>query len=114
MKIAYKNEIKQRKNSDICKVTEYPTFDSDLDFAIVTVSGRYPDNNKRAVNLVCKEIVYVQNGSGKLCVNDKEYSLNAGDLVLVEAGEKFYWDGHMTLHISCHPTFTVEQHQLVN
>lgn len=113
MKISYRNQTVERKNSDVCVVTEYPIIDKDLDFAIVNVSGRYP-NCKHAMNKKCKEIVYVQNGTGKVVVNDTEYLLNVGDVVLIEAGEKFYWEGNLTLCISCNPAFNIEQHQIVD
>ncbi len=87
--------------------------DQELDFAIVTLSGRYPEG-RYAINTKCKEIVYIQEGAGKVDVNGEQHSLTAGDLVLIEAGEKFYWEGHMTLFISCHPAFTIDQHQLTD
>jgi len=113
MKISYKNQTIERKNSDVCVVTEYPMMDKDFDFAVVNVSGRYP-NRKYAMNTKCKEIVYVQNGTGKVVVNTTEYLLNVGDVVLIEAGEKFYWEGNLALCISCNPAFNIEQHQVVD
>ena len=113
MKISYKNQSYERKNREICVVTEYPRIDNDLDFAIVNISGRYPDN-KHAMNSECNEIVYVQNGAGKVVINNIEYLLNMGDVVLVEAGEKFYWEGTMTLCISCTQAFDIKQHQIVD
>ena len=56
------------------------------------------------------QIVFVHEGSGKIVVDGKEYLLNAGDVILIDKNEKFYWDGKMTLHISCTPAFTPEQH----
>ena len=112
MKIAYLHETIVRKNSDDCIVTEYPKLDEAMDFAIVKVSARYPEFN-RAVNLECNEIVFVKSGQGKVVVEEKEYLLNAGDIVLIEAGEKFYWDGKMELCISCRPSFKKEQHRYV-
>lgn len=45
----------------------------------------------------------------------KEYSISAGDVVLIEPGEKFYWEGKdLNLFISCTPAFTIEQHQIVD
>jgi mannose-6-phosphate isomerase-like protein (cupin superfamily) len=114
MKISYKNQSVERKNSEECVVTEYPTTDSELNFALVTLSGRYPPNDKRAVNIKSKEIVYIQNGTGKVVVDNIEYLLNVGDVVLIDAGEPFYWEGDMTLCISCTPAFDVEQHQIVD
>ncbi|EHL32109.1 cupin domain-containing protein, partial [Legionella drancourtii] len=66
------------------------------------------------MNKKCKELVYVQNGTGKVVVNNIEYLLNVGDVVLIEAGEKFYWEGNLTLSISCNPAFNIEQHQIVD
>jgi len=33
---------------------------------------------------------------------------------LLDAGEKYYWEGDLHLFISCSPAFTKEQHQLVD
>jgi|SRR5579872_3479554 len=112
MKIISKQESFERKNSDACIVTEYPMIDESIDFAIVHINGQYP-LEKKAVNKKCKEMVYVEKGSGEVIVNDKKYLIHAGDVILIEAGEKFVWKGIMTLHISCRPAFTKEQHQIV-
>ena len=114
MKIISKHQAIERKNSEACIVTEYPIKDEMMDFAIVTIHARYPEAPQYAVNLVCKEIVYVNRGNGKVIVDGKEYVLNEGDLILIEAGEKFYWEGNMDLFISCRPAFTLAQHQIVN
>ena len=72
MKIYSKSESIERKNSDACLVTEYPIDDEALDFAIVQITGKYPDK-KFAINNVCKEIVYVHEGNGKVTVNGPEH-----------------------------------------
>ncbi|WED44476.1 AraC family ligand binding domain-containing protein [Legionella cardiaca] len=113
MKIARKHQTIERKNSSNCIVTEYPIEDQTIDFAVVKINGRYPET-RRATNLICQEIVYIQAGSGKVVVEDQEYSFNAGDVVLIEAGEKYFWEGTMELSISCRPAFQVEQHQYVD
>jgi len=112
MKISLKHQAIKKKNSEVCLVTEHSIGDEMIDFAIAKISGRYPDN-QRVTNKLCKEIVYIQEGKGKVVVEGIEYVLQAGDVVLIEAGEKFYWEGNMSLFISCRPAFTPEQHQLV-
>jgi len=112
MKIIYKEQTVHRQNSENCWVTEYEMGDPDIDFASVTITGRYPAEG-RVTNSRSKEIVYVQSGKGNVEVDGKNYTLKAGDAVLIKAGEKFYWDGEMTLFIACNPAFTVEQHQKV-
>lgn len=113
MQICFKRQAVERKNSDVCIVTEHHINDDLIDFAIVKVTGRYPVQGC-AVNRQCKEIVYIQNGSGKVTVNNVEHKLNEGDLVLIEANEKFFWEGDLNLHISCRPAFTIEQHELID
>ncbi|ASQ46063.1 cupin domain-containing protein [Legionella clemsonensis] len=113
MKIALKNQTIQRKNSEHCLVTEYPVNDKNIDFALVKINGRYPDT-RRATNLTCQEIVYIKSGSGKVVVEDHEHRLNPGDVVLIEAGEKYFWEGEMELLISCRPAFQIEQHHYVD
>ncbi|SRR5579883_38296 len=113
MKIMLKNQSIERKNSDLCIVTEYPMENKGIDFAVVRINGQYPAE-KCAVNQKCTEIVYVQSGSGEVIVNGEKNFLNEGDLILIEAGEKFVWKGNMTLCISCRPAFCVEQHQIID
>jgi|SRR3990167_1724354 len=109
MKTCNGGQTIERKNSAHCFVTEFPIADHDINFAIVKVSSRYPASGY-ASNIISKEIVYVQEGVGKVVVNDIEHPLKQGDAVLISANEKFYWDGNMTLHIACTPAFTPNQH----
>lgn len=104
-----KNKTIEHKNSDHCIVTEYPIEDKEINFAISKVTSRYPENGL-ASNRICKEIVYVQDGNGKIVVNNIEHTLQTGDAILISPNEKYYWDGNMTLHIACTPAFTPEQH----
>jgi len=75
--------------------------------AVIKLSGRYPDKG-RAVNEICKEMGYIISGSGKLTIEDEEYELSAGDLVLINPGEKFYWQGEMEMFMPCAPAWTPE------
>ncbi|MCX7125022.1 MAG: AraC family ligand binding domain-containing protein [Gammaproteobacteria bacterium] len=97
------------KNSNHCVVSEFPIDDRDINFSIAKISSRYPDSGCVA-NTIVKEIVYVHEGSGIIVVEGIEHTLKAGDVILISQNEKFYWDGDMTLHISCTPSFTPEQH----
>lgn len=112
MKIISKEQSILRQNSEVCLVTEYEIGDSDIDFATITLTGRYPAEG-RVTNTQSKEIVYIHEGQGNIEVDGTNYPLKAGDVLLIEAGEKFYWNGNMILYISCYPAFTVEQHQRV-
>lgn len=112
MKIIHKNQTKIFKNSDACTATEYPMEDKDINGAVIELKGRYPDKG-RVVNLKCKELAYVIKGSGRLVVEGKEMKLNEGDLVLIEAGEKFFWEGNLIMFMPCTPAWYPGQYKEV-
>ena len=87
-----KNQTAQHKNSESCVITEFPINDNEINFAIAKISSRYPDTGF-VTNTICKEIVYIQEGMGKIVINGVEYELNAGDSILIPPNGKFYWDG---------------------
>ena len=113
MKLIHFLETKEFKNSNSCVANEYSFNDSDINVAIVKISGRYPDNG-RTMNEKCKEIGYVINGSGKIIVDGSEFILKKGDTVLIEPGEKFFWEGNLTMVMPCTPAWSPEQHKLVD
>lgn len=112
MKIIHKNQTKIFKNSDACAAIEYPLGDKDINGAVIELNGRYPAKG-RAVNLECKEMAYVIRGSGKVAVENKEVKLNEGDLVLIEPGEKFFWEGKLAMFMPCAPAWHPKQHKEV-
>ena len=93
----------------MCHVTEHPLGESDIDCAIITLSGRYPETGS-VTNTKVKEMVYVQSGQGSITIENKQIELNTGDLILLEPNEVYYWNGHMTLFVSCTPAWSPEQH----
>ena len=112
MKFVSKQNTQVHHNSEHCIATEYPLGDSDIDFATVKISGRYPDEG-RVTNRISKEVCLVLKGQGKIVIEDKEVALNEGDVVLVEPGEKYFWEGNLSIAVSCTPPWTKEQHEKV-
>jgi mannose-6-phosphate isomerase-like protein (cupin superfamily) len=110
MKVARKNQSEQHQSSDHCLAIEYPIDDKDINVAIIELTGRYPSAG-RVVNLECKELAYVMKGSGKVVIEDQEINLGEGDMVLMEPGEKFFWDGNLTLFMPCAPAWYPEQYK---
>ncbi len=103
----------KNKNSDVCTAIEYPLRNKDINVAVIKLNGRYPDSG-RAVNTVCKELAYIINGSGKLIVEGQVIELKKGDLVLIEAGEKYYWISDMEMLVPCVPAWYPEQHTFIS
>ncbi len=112
MKIIQKHQTKEFKNSDVCTAIEYPLGDSNINIAVIKLSGRYPATGY-AVNEECKEIGFVMEGSGIVCVEGEIVKLETGDSVLIEPHEKFYWDGTMTILMPCTPAWTPQQYKVV-
>jgi mannose-6-phosphate isomerase-like protein (cupin superfamily) len=113
MKLSLKHQATEKTNSAACKVTEHHLNNNMLDFAIAKITGRYPEE-RLVVNRQCDELAYVFAGTGKIVVNNQEHLLNAGDVVLIESGDKYYWEGQMELFLSCRPAWNKEQHQLTD
>lgn len=113
MKLIKKSQTKKFKNSSVCIATEYPMGDKDINGALIELKGRYPDKG-RVVNLKCKEMAYIIKGSGKLVVEGKEIKLRTGDLVLINPGEKYFWEGKMIMFVPCTPAWYLGQYKEVN
>jgi mannose-6-phosphate isomerase-like protein (cupin superfamily) len=113
MKISFKHQAVEKANSAACTVTEHDLNNAMLDAAIATIAGRYPDE-RQVVNQQCDELAYIFEGEGKIVINHEEHKLSAGDVVLIEAGEKYFWEGNMRLFLSCRPAWKKDQHKIVD
>jgi mannose-6-phosphate isomerase-like protein (cupin superfamily) len=112
MKIVRKNQTKKYKNSDVCSAIEFPLGDKDINGAVIKLNGRYPEKDK-VVNLKCKELAYIIQGSGKIVFGNTEIKFNEGDLLLIEPGEAYYWVGDCEMFVPCAPAWYPEQHKEV-
>ncbi len=64
--------------------------------------------------MVCKMLVHVLDGSGKLYFDNSFVEFEKGDSILIGANEKYYWDvKYCVLSISCTPAWNKEQYKLV-
>jgi len=112
MKIVHKEQAERVSNSKNCVAVEYPLGDIDINGAIIELTGREPDEG-RAMNTECKESAYVINGSGRVVIDGKIIDLKEGDLILIEPGEKFFWEGNMTMFMPCAPAWHPGQYKKV-
>lgn len=112
MRFTSLSDSKTNKVTETCVAIEYPNGDKDLWGAVIKLNGRYPLKGY-TVNLKCKELVYFLDGKGKVYINNKIIDVSKGDQVVIEPGEKFYWEGKLTMFMPCTPAWYPEQHKEV-
>lgn len=81
--------------------------------ATSVISGRYPKSGY-ATNAISKEIALVISGNGYIGLPKTTTPIEIGDCIFIDAKEKFYWEGNMTLFIVCAPAFHQKQHHVIN
>ena len=113
MQIIKSRDAIKGTNSDKCKTIEYSFGDKDIDLGLATITGRYPENGF-CVNLISKELVYVLDGSGKLCFENGSIEFSKGDSILINNNEKYYWEtNYCKVSMACSPAWSIEQHKLI-
>jgi len=111
MKYINLEDIKNIRKNDCCEFIDYPLDDKDLDGALIRINGRYPEEGK-AKNTVCKELVYIADGNGKLYINDQIIDLKKDMIVLIDKNEEYVWEGNdLKLFVTCDPNWYIEQHE---
>ena len=113
MEVIKNSDAFKKNNSDKCEVIEYSFNDKDIDLGVATIISRYPEKGY-CVNLVSKELIYVLEGEGKLYLKDKTIDFSVGDSILIDKGEKYYWDSkYCKVVLICTPAFSVDQYIVV-
>lgn len=107
--INHKTAIKHTISAN-CIAYEYPMENSELNIGVAEITHRYPDQGY-AINHKCSEIGYILKGSGKLVTETEEVSLSVGDVVYIPHGEKYYWEGNITIVLPATPAWYPEQHE---
>jgi mannose-6-phosphate isomerase-like protein (cupin superfamily) len=112
MKFVSSRETKHFASSTVCEAIEYPLSDKNINATVIKLSGKYPDKGW-AVNEKCKELVYVIKGHGKLITETNSVDLSEKDVVLIEANEKYMWEGNLELFMPSTPAWYPEQHKII-
>jgi mannose-6-phosphate isomerase-like protein (cupin superfamily) len=107
-----KIEGQQFKNSDTCEGTVFAGENIPQDIATIKITGRYPENGW-AINEIVHELALVSEGSGSLEFKGADsHELKVGDVISVEPGKRFAWNGEMTIVMTCSPAFSPNQYKL--
>jgi mannose-6-phosphate isomerase-like protein (cupin superfamily) len=109
--IVKKSNRKKYLNSLKCTSYEYDHKDKDINISLAILDGRYPDEGY-VMNKVCKEIVYIVGGKGRMEIDGKGFPVAPGDSIFIKPGQKYYYDGKLEMVATCHPTWYAEQHVL--
>lgn len=110
-------QILKQKQTTVVKaasgvtIYEYTMNESDINGSTASINGRYPAQGF-ATNTISKELALVLNGNGVIGIERKEIPIETGDYIHIDANEKFYWEGSLTLFIVCTPAFDPKQHIL--
>jgi len=108
--VKYADASVKHTASGNCTVREYHMKASEMSIGVADITRRYPVEGY-AINHKCGEMGYVLKGSGKLVTETAEVSLAAGDAVHIPSGEKYYWEGNMTVVLPTTPAWYPEQHE---
>lgn len=109
--VKYEDAVKHL-NSASCVVYEYPMKNSEMNIGVAEINDRYPDHGY-AINHKCSEMGYVIKGSGMLITETEKATLSAGDVVYIPHGEKYYWEGNMTVVLPATPAWYLQQHETI-
>lgn len=112
MIVSKANDAQPFENSPVCKGVSYGGKGDDIDGAMITVDGRYPDNGF-LINETCKELVYITSGEGRLLSRQGAQSFTAGDVIYIDNREEFAWDGTFVGFFATTPRFDPLQHKEV-
>ncbi len=93
---------------------DYKKCDNEIDFAIIKVNGHSPKSGYQ-VNTECKELLYITEGSGTLTIKNvlSKIRFSKGDVIIINRGELYAFDGNFEASVSCTPAWTQEQHQYI-
>ncbi|MDR2641142.1 MAG: hypothetical protein LBC61_07885 [Candidatus Peribacteria bacterium] len=61
---------------------------------------------------MCKELVYVLEGFGTLNTKNEVINFEKGDVLLINKGDMYFWDGNCKLILVCTPPWYKEQYKL--
>ena len=118
MQIIAANQAKVLKFVDHA-ITEFSFDDQELSLAIAELNGdkvicAAETEKPFAVNKVCKELIYILAGEGKIVFEHKTFEFKVGDALLILPGEKYYWQGQFKAATFSTPAWSAEQHQAVD
>lgn len=109
--VKYDSAMKYDVSSN-CSVYEYAMKNEKMTIGVAEITNRYPDQGF-VVNNECSEMGYILKGSGKLVTETETVNLSERDVVFIPPGEKYYWEGKMTVILPTTPPWQPQQHEII-
>lgn len=112
MQIVHAKDAKRIEQGTVFVAHEYATSAADINTARIELRSRYPETGTMR-NTQVKEIAYVEAGVGTVTINGVPNNIAKGDVILYEKGEEVFWEGELTLIISCTPAWSADQFEFL-
>src|SRR5688572_15365236 len=94
-------------------VFDYPVPNERYGFSAQELDGRFPESGVYR-NTVCFEMMYIIEGTGKVVVNGEEHQVEAGDLIVLEPGDKHFGEyKNVKLVTFTSPNWSEEQCEII-
>lgn len=113
MNIIPSSQTKKIQATPTTTIWEFVMEEKSISGAIAQINGRYPEKGL-AVNKKSKELAFVLSGSGHVIMSKIRQPIGVGDLIFLDKGESFAWEGVLTLFIATTPKFDPKQHIVVH
>lgn len=83
-----------------------------MELAISYINGKYPEGGGFDVDEAVDQIWYVESGTGTVCIQGSECTIEPGDMLLVPRGQKYWIRGKsLKLVVASCPKWFAEQHK---
>jgi len=92
-----------------CTIYEYGGT-KNLDLAVAEIKDKYPEKGW-ARNKEVDETYFIISGSGRFYFENETFDITEGDLVLIEKGRWYRFEGNAKIVIACSPAWSVEQYE---
>ncbi len=112
MNIIQSSQTKKIQASPTTTIWEFVMKEQSISGAIAEIKERYPEKGF-AVNKISKELAFVISGDGYAITQNEKRPIHVDDLIYLDKGETYAWEGNLTLFMANTPKFDPKQHIVV-
>jgi len=106
-----KKDVVMTQENTVSRFLEYTFSFKNASLGVSEIHGRYP-NIGYDVDEEVEASWYIESGTGKIWIAGETCVVEPGDMVHIEAGEKFWIEGdNLRLIVCSSPVWTPQQHK---